>query len=118
MRTRIAGGIPGLAAAMLLAAGADVCAQATPPPAPGANESGRSGLAIEVMDADSARRIPCRITVVDERGVLAPLSADPPSKLAVRPGVVYTPDGRADIQLSPGRYTVYASRGFEFGVEK
>jgi hypothetical protein len=31
---------------------------------------------------------------------------------------VYTPDGRAEIQVAPGKYTVYASRGFEFGVNQ
>ena len=41
------------------------------------------------------RGLPCRITIVDDRGALAPLVVAPESRLAARPGVVYTPDGRA-----------------------
>ena len=64
----------------------------------------------------AARRgLPCRITIVDDRGALAPLVVAPDSRLAARPGVVYTPDGRALIGLPPGRYTVSATRGFEYG---
>ena len=40
------------------------------------------------------RGLPCRITIVDDRGALAPLVVEPESRLAARPGVVYTPDGR------------------------
>ena len=36
--------------------------------------------------------------------------------MAVRPGVVYTPDGRARINLRPGKTTVFASRGFEYSA--
>jgi hypothetical protein len=57
-----------------------------------------------------------RITVVDEQGTLAPLIAAPDETLAVRPGVVYTGSGRARIGVRAGRYTVFASHGFEYGV--
>ena len=63
------------------------------------------------------RGLPCRITIVDDRGALAPLVVAPDSRLAARPGVVYTPDGRALIGLPPGRYTVSATRGFEYGLD-
>jgi len=46
------------------------------------------------------------------------LRAVPGQKLAVRPGVVYTPDGIASLYLTPGDYTVYATRGFEYGLTK
>ena len=69
-----------------------------------------------MTDADSGRDLPCRITVVDEGGSLAPLTADPSPKLAVRPGVAYSADGRARLRLRPGRYTVHANRGFEYGL--
>jgi hypothetical protein len=36
--------------------------------------------------------------------------------LAARPGVVYAGEGAARIGLRAGTYTVYASRGFEYGV--
>ena len=118
MRYRTGRRIPRIVAALLLLAQAQVSAQVPLAPPPGSKQAGRSSLTVEVTDTDSARAIPCRVTVVDERGSLAPLSVDPSAKLAVRPGVVYTPDGRAEIKLSPGRYTVYSSRGFEFGVDQ
>ncbi|MGP0069435.1 MAG: CehA/McbA family metallohydrolase [Isosphaeraceae bacterium] len=118
MRSRSEWKIPRIAAVLLLATQAPVSAQVSPTPPRGAKPAGGSSLSVEVTDADSARGIPCRITVVDERGALAPLSVDRSSKLAARPGVVYTPDGRAEIALPPGGYTIYASRGFEFGVDR
>jgi len=77
---------------------------------------GRSTLNVSVTDADTKEPLPCRITITDGEGVLAPLIVDPGSRLAARPGVVYTPDGCARIGLPPGKITVFASRGFEYGV--
>jgi hypothetical protein len=75
-------------------------------------------LEVQINDTDSKAGLPCRITIVDNHGDLAalarPSTNGPP--LAVRPGVVYTGDGRIELGLLPGDYTVYASRGFEFGV--
>jgi hypothetical protein len=76
----------------------------------------RSALDVRVTDAGSGRGLPCRVTVVDPRGVLMPLAADPSPRLAVRPGVAYTADGRVRLGLRPGRYTVYVTRGFEYGL--
>src|SRR5262249_18536254 len=73
-------------------------------------------LDIRVSDADSRRELPCRITIVDGRGVLVPLSPAPDPRLAVRTGVVYTASGQAHIGLRPGRYSIYATRGFEYGI--
>src|SRR5262249_39770111 len=56
--------------------------------------------------------------IVDRDGALAPLVAQPGQRLAVRPGVVYTPNGQASFSLPAGRYTVYATRGFEYGLDK
>ena len=75
-----------------------------------------SKLDVQVTDEDSKAPLPCRITIVDEQGALAALSATPGQHLAARPGVVYTPDGQARIEVLPGRYTLYASRGFEYGL--
>jgi hypothetical protein len=73
---------------------------------------------IEVIDQTTRTPLPCRITIIDDQGNLTPLSANAGQKLAVRPGVVYTPDGRATLGLLPGSYTVYATRGFEYGLAK
>lgn len=80
-----------------------------------------AALSVAVSDMDGAP-LPCRITIVDESGALAPILAAPPRSnekslpMAVRPGVAYTADGRARLRLRHGRYTVFASRGFEWGV--
>ena len=37
--------------------------------------------------------------------------------LAVRPGVVYTGNGRAAFGLPAGKYTVYAGRGFAYSID-
>src|SRR6185312_9644566 len=74
-------------------------------------------LDIRVLDAATGHPLPCRLTVVDSRGVMAALRAIEPSpRLAVRPGVAYSADGRARLALRPGRFVVYATRGFEYGV--
>jgi hypothetical protein len=89
-----------------------------PRPAADAHDA---ALTVAVADTNGAE-LPCRITVVDERGALAPVIAAPPVSgeknppLAVRPGVVYTASGRARLRVPRGRYAVFASRGFEWGV--
>ncbi|MFI5455523.1 MAG: CehA/McbA family metallohydrolase [Isosphaerales bacterium] len=77
---------------------------------------GRATLDVSVTDAGTGAPLPCRITITDPAGILAPLVVEPGSRLAARPGVVYTPDGRARIGLRPGKATVFGSRGFEYGV--
>ena len=77
---------------------------------------GRVWMDVSVTDVETGAPLPCRITVTDDGGALAPLVVEPRSRLAARSGVVYTPDGRARIGLPPGRMTVFASRGFEYGV--
>lgn len=72
-------------------------------------------LQVQVRDPDG-KGIPCRITIADKDGALAPIVAVPGEKLAVRPGVVYTGSGTTRIGLRAGHYTVYASRGFEYGM--
>ena len=75
-------------------------------------------LEVRVTDRTSHAASPCRITVTDDQGALAPLYPSAGQTLAARPGVVYTPDGVARLRVPPGRYTVYASRGFEYGVSR
>jgi hypothetical protein len=78
---------------------------------------GLARLGAVITDEATGERVPCRLTVVDQNGSLAALV--PPSGVefqAVRPGVIYTGTGRASAALSSGKYTVYASRGFEWSV--
>ncbi len=74
--------------------------------------------AIEVIDAETKERLPCRLTIVDAVGALQTVGAVSDHHLAVRPGVVYTADGRARFGLPAGRYTVYAGRGFEYSLDQ
>jgi len=74
-------------------------------------------LSVTVTD-DQRRAVPCRITIVDSRGALAPVLAptNSTSAVAARPGVVYLGDRQAEIGLPAGDYTVFASCGFEWSV--
>ncbi len=75
-------------------------------------------LEIEVRDADSHEFIPARITIVDTHGALVPLAVNGDgTHLAARPGAVYTANGQAALDLPSGEYQIYATRGFEYGVD-
>ncbi len=82
-------------------------------PRPMARAIHEADLEVRVRDQDG-RQVPARITIVDDRGFLAPLAASRP--VVVRPGVAYTATGHARLSLRSGAYTVYAGRGFEYGV--
>jgi hypothetical protein len=73
---------------------------------------------IAVSDADHpGRALPCRLTVLNAQGAMMTVGAQSSDQLAVRPGVVYTSTGRASFGLPAGRYTVYAGRGFAYGID-
>ena len=93
-----------------------------------------------VRDADTGEAIPSRITItkptekkekVKERGPdgkerevektkiveeYVDAILEDTKGLAVRKGVLYTKRGTATFDLPPGKYTIYATRGFEYGV--
>lgn len=83
---------------------------------PAAVAINQATLEIQVVDPDKKVGLPCRLTVVDEKGVLVPLYAEPSPNVAVRPGVAYTGNGQARLGVMPGTYTVYATRGFEYSL--
>lgn len=85
-------------------------------PRPMTEAIGEATLDVLVSEVDDGL-IPCRITITDRKNALVPLAAAPGEKLAIRPGVVYTGNGRARIGLPAGRYRVYTSRGFEYGID-
>lgn len=76
-----------------------------------------STLNLELVDQDE-RLIPGRFTIVDERGTLVQIGSSSDHLHAIRPGMVYTGDGRASIGLAAGTYHVYATRGFEWGLDQ
>src|SRR5688572_18288431 len=71
---------------------------------------------IEVLVHEENKVVPCRITITDNQNALAALRVDDKEKAAARPGVVYSADGLTTIELRPGVYTVFASRGPEYSV--
>lgn len=84
---------------------------------PIAELAGGSSLEVAVTESPAGRGVPSRITIVDEyHAALPPLAAAPGQRLAVRPGCVYTGDGRARVALQPGRYRIHAGRGFEYSI--
>jgi len=98
---------------------------------PRAETLSRGKVQVKVLSGGLA--LPCRITIVDDAGVLVPFHTDAtqtlptgrgplPSKpgqfMATRPGVIYTRIGHAEFGLSEGTYTLFASRGFEWGVDQ
>ena len=94
----------------------------------------RDSSTIEVVITDDEQRLlPGRLTIVDENGTLMPITPKrstvkqpavqageisdgetTDSALAAREGVLYTATGHAVFAVSPGRYRIYAGRGFEY----
>ncbi|HAH48356.1 MAG TPA: hypothetical protein DCM07_26630, partial [Planctomycetaceae bacterium] len=62
--------------------------------------------------------VPARITVVNHRGQLAKLYNARQPTTAVRPGILYTLGTGDTFELPPGKYTLYATRGMEWGVAR
>jgi len=83
---------------------------------PKAEVLGESRVQVTVTDGASGESLPCRLTIVDAKGALMTLGAASREGLAVRPGVIYTADGKADFHMPAGKYTLYAGRGFEYDV--
>jgi hypothetical protein len=73
-------------------------------------------VSVTVQETGSGKPLPSRITIVDEHGTLASTSAVSNDRLAVRPGTIYTSNGKATFGLPAGKYTIYAGRGFEWGL--
>ncbi len=77
-----------------------------------------SEATVEVTVREAGKHpVPCRITVVNDKGALVTTGAVSGDGLAVRPGVIYTRDGKARFGLPAGDYTVFAGRGFEYAVD-
>ena len=85
-------------------------------PRPLAEVIGESTVSVQVRQKGSEEGLPCRLTIVDDRKCLTPLQVAPDERLAVRTGVIYTGSGSATFRLSAGHYTLYATRGPEYGL--
>ena len=71
---------------------------------------------VSVRDGGKGMLLPARITIVNQDGILQPVSGDPGAGIVVRPGCIYTGSGKASFGLPGGVYTIYANHGFEYGV--
>jgi hypothetical protein len=76
-----------------------------------------ASLELRVVERSTETPLPSRITIVNDQGSLQTVAPSKQLHLAIRPGVVYTSNGAAHINLPAGRYKVYATRGFEYGVD-
>ena len=61
--------------------------------------------------------LPSRLTILNDHNSLQPVYAFPGDTLAVRSGVIYSGTGNFSFSLPAGKYKIYASRGFEYGVD-
>lgn len=61
--------------------------------------------------------LPSRLTILNDHNSLQPVHAFPGDTLAIRSGVIYSGTGNYSFSLPAGRYKIYASRGFEYGVD-
>jgi hypothetical protein len=75
-----------------------------------------SSIDVTVTELPDRRPLPCRLTIVDAGGSLMTTNAVSTKTQAVRPGVIYAATGTAKFRLPAGKYTLYAGRGFEYGV--
>lgn len=72
---------------------------------------------IQVIDRKTGEPIPARLTIVNSERALQTVGAESGDSLAVRTGVVYTANGKAEFGLPAGSYRVYAGRGFEYSLD-
>lgn len=71
---------------------------------------------VRVTEAGTGRPLPCRLTLLDAGGRLAEFTPGTDRWLAYRTGVLYTGTGSATFSAPPGRYTLHATRGLEYGL--
>jgi hypothetical protein len=74
-------------------------------------------ISLLVRDKNSKAPLPSKITITNSRGTLQTAHIDTATGLAARPGTVYTANGKAVFGLPAGSYKIYATRGFEYGVD-
>ena len=71
---------------------------------------------VHALTFETKQPTPCRLTIVDENGSLFETNAVSNNHMAVRPGVIYTSNGKAEFNLPTGKYIIYAGRGFEYAL--
>jgi len=77
---------------------------------------GLGRVELTVADAADGSPLPARLTFARADNTAAELWYADERSTAVRPGIAYTTNGRAVVELRPGRVTVWAGRGMEWSV--
>ncbi|HVW00493.1 MAG TPA: CehA/McbA family metallohydrolase [Planctomycetaceae bacterium] len=78
---------------------------------------GEGRLHVTVRDRGDQKPLPCRITLLDDRGMLALIGSRSDETRAVRTGVAYLAAGETVLEVPAGKYRVVAGRGFEYGID-
>lgn len=76
-----------------------------------------STIDITILENETDALLPGRITIINGEGILQTVTSSSKENLAIRPGYVYTGNGKASISFPAGMYTIYAGRGFEYGID-
>jgi hypothetical protein len=77
-----------------------------------------SQVSVDVIDADTKKPIPCRVTITNTQGALQTIGAQSNDHQAVRTGTVFSSTGHLQVGLPAGRYTLFAGRGFEYSLDQ
>jgi len=75
-------------------------------------------VSVHVIDSTSKEPLPARVTFTDTNGQLVPLYYGESATTAMRDGFIYTCNGEARVELPPGEYRCYATRGAEWSLSE
>jgi hypothetical protein len=75
-------------------------------------------VSVHVVESTSNEPLPARVTFTDANGQRVPLYLGESATTAMRDGVIYTCNGEAHVELPPGEYRSYATRGAEWSLSE
>ncbi|MFN7139288.1 MAG: CehA/McbA family metallohydrolase [Limisphaerales bacterium] len=75
-------------------------------------------VTLKVLDQKSKSALPARVTITDPKGKLQKIFFAPTNSVAVRDGLIYVPAAETSFELPEGDYVFYATRGFEWSMDK
>ena len=80
---------------------------------------GKKGtIDVQVVDKKTKKFTPSRITVINQKGKLVRLTRATKKRTAVRKGIFYFDGEKGQFNLKPGRYQIFAGKGFEWSLSK
>lgn len=75
----------------------------------------QSSIDLEIAD-ESGKPMPGHVTIINAQRTLQSFATNK-GRYAARPGSIYSATGKFKLYLPAGKYTVFADRGFEYGVD-